>query len=186
MRGAQIKQPFQILRLRSSKYAARNPQNDVIDQTRSKPPDPYQIKPSSSQPCSRIITMGRRQRIPSSPIHISKNKPDQPASTPLSESIHLPVQHQLLKATRAKNPGARNLSKPPPNRKLFFGITSMNPYLGRCVWPVNTASAQFHTRHETRIDAPCPLPHIMRDDIAIRGPARRNRATCDRRHPRGT
>ncbi len=120
MRGAQIRKPFHVLRLHSLKYAARNPQNSLTDQTRSKPPNPHPIKPSSSQPCSRMITMGRRQRIPSSPIHISKNKPDQPASTPLTESIHLPVQHQLLKASRAKNPGARNLSKPTKNRKKFF------------------------------------------------------------------
>jgi len=119
-RGARIRKPFYVLRLHSLKYAARNPQNSLTDQTRSKPPDPYPIKPSSSHPALPQNAMGRRQRIPSSPIHISKNKPDQPASTPLSESIHLPIQCSFSKSSRAKNPGARNLAKPPKFRKSFF------------------------------------------------------------------
>jgi hypothetical protein len=41
---------------------------------------------------TRINDQGRRQRIPSSPIHISKNIPDQPVSTPLTEGVHFPVQ----------------------------------------------------------------------------------------------
>ncbi len=94
-RGAQSRQPLQTKRVRKTEYANASHEAASPIRSRENPQITHPAKQPPPQQCSRIAATGRRQRIPSSPIHISKNKPDRPAPAPLTENQRNQSSHLL-------------------------------------------------------------------------------------------
>jgi hypothetical protein len=129
MRGAQAPHHFKHCVCVVLKYADTIPEAALTDMN-SEQTSKHNAQPKlpTSHQTLRPSAEGRRQHIPSSPIHISKNKPDQPAiNPPVTGNQPPPVQnsfsikpsqnaktHQSAKANQA---GGRNLLASPTRRK---------------------------------------------------------------------